>query len=144
MRSNNGWYSVFDTEHRPESGEEVLCLGMLDGALRDEDPLANQNNRVYFIATWYNKGDPILDEEPDLDDCDSDEERLMRILEGTYTPAPEDGFYTKEPELRKRKDTRGGMLEPYAIYLRNDRLTYASDGKDGLIAWKPLDWPTED
>ena len=75
MRSNNGWYSVFDTEHRPESGEEVLCLGMLDGALRDEDPLANQNNRVYFIATWYNKGDPILDEEPDYPLADPQPER---------------------------------------------------------------------
>ncbi len=144
MKTNNGWYSVYDTEHRPASGEEVLCLGMLDDAMRDPEPLADQNSRVYYIATWFNAGDPMYDEAPEPEDGLSDGERLLQLIEGKATPAPEDGFYVLEPELYKRKDTKGGRFPPYGIVYRHQRLHFSGDGLDGLIAWKPLDWPTED
>lgn len=146
MKSNNGWYSVFDTENRPESGEEVLCLGMLDGSVEEaagEDPLADQNNRVYYIATWYNEGDPMFEEGPEVDESLSVEERIEQRIFGSERPAPSDGFYMQVPEIRRRKDTHGGRFPEYGIIYRNQRLHFAGEGGDGLIAWKPLDWPTE-
>ena len=61
MQSNNGWYSVFDKEHRPEGGREYLCLGLLDYAYKEADPFADRNNVIYYVATWYDKGDIALD-----------------------------------------------------------------------------------
>lgn len=144
MDSNNGWYSVFDEENRPASGEEVLCLGMLDSALQDEEPLADQNNRLYYIATWYNAGDVMMDETVDPAPTLSAEEQLLEKIFGRKTPAPRDGFYIMEPELARRSDTDGGRLPQHSIIYRHRRLHLSGEGGDGLIAWKPLDWPTED
>lgn len=144
MKTNNGWYSVFDAEHRPESGEEVLCLGMLDDAMQDDSPLADQNNRLYYIATWYNEGDIMMDETVSHDPSLSAEERLMENIFGRKTPAPQDGFYVREAELARRDDTRGGRLPQYALIYRHHRLRLAGEGSDGLLCWQPLTWPIED
>lgn len=144
MKTNNGWYSVYDTEHRPDSGQEVLCLGMLDDAMQDDSPLADQNNRIYYIATWYNAGDTISDEAPEPEDDLSPGDRLLHLIVGKEREAEEDGFYFRDPELYKRKDTKGGMLEPYCIVFKHRRLRLSGEAPDGLLCWKPLDWPTED
>lgn len=144
MNINNGWYSVYDTEHRPDSGEEVLCLGMLDDAMEDAEPLADQNNRIYYIATWYNAGDIMLDETVSHDPALSAEDRLMENIFGRKTPAAQEGFYVREAELARRDDTRGGRLTQYALIYRHQRLRLSGEAPDGLLCWKPLDWPTED
>lgn len=144
MKTNNGWYSVYDTEHRPASGQEVLCLGMLDDAMQDESPLADQNNRIYYIATWYNAGDTIYDEDPEPEDDLSPEDRLFHLVAGKGREAREDGFYVRDPELYKRKDTRGGKFEPYDIVFKQRRLHLAGEGSDGLLCWQPLTWPIDD
>lgn len=144
MKTNNGWYSVFDAEHRPESGEEVLCLAMLDDAVNEEHPLEDQNNRVYYIATWYNAGDPMFEESPEPAPSLSPEERLEERIFGSDRPAPQDGFYVADPELFRRKDTKGGHLPEYGIIYRQHRLKLHGEGMDGLIAWQPLTWPVED
>ena len=144
MNSNNGWYSVFDAENRPSSGEEVLCLAMLDDAVNDEDPLGDQDNRVYYIATWYKAGDLMFEESPEPDPSLSVAERIEARIFGSDRPAPEDGFYVSSPELFRRKDTKGGSLPAYGIIYRQHRLKLHGEGLDGLIAWQPLTWPLEE
>ncbi len=143
MHSNNGWYSVHDTSIRPENGEEVLCLGMLDDAIRDEEPLADPNNRVYYVATWHYAGDSIFNENPEPDAPDG-ESALLEKVYGKEDVAPEDGFYVPTPEIYHRKDTKGGLLPEYSIIFRWHRLKISGEGMDGLIAWKPLDFPIAD
>ena len=144
MNVNNGWYSVFDTEHRPESGEEVLCLGMLDGSVEEGNyagPLADQDNRVYYIATWFNDRDPMVEDALEADESLSIEEQIEQRVFGSQRPAPGDGFYIQETEIQRRKNTHGGRLPEYGMIYRYKRLHLTDKGGDGLIAWKPLDYP---
>ncbi len=146
MKASNGWYSVHDTEHRPVSGEEVLALALIDDSKTEEDPFADPANCIYYVATWYNAGDIFYNESTQEEEakCASAGELLRSRLFGIPSAAPADGFYTQEPFLMQRKDTDGGRLAPYAIAFRWERLAYDTEGTDGLICWKPLDYPTED
>lgn len=141
MKENNGWISVYDTEHRPHSGERVLCMGMLDEAVEESEPLADPNNRMYYIAEWFNAGDTMCEEITEPDEGLSPDERLAQMFFGKERKAPKDGFYTKEPEIYKRKDTRGGTLPSHSMVFRYHRLLLSGEGMDGLICWKPLDYP---
>ena len=137
MHENNGWYSVHDVGHRPESGEEVLCLALIEYVKWEEDPLADPGSRIYYVATWYNAGDTLYDEAGESDDL---EERIF----GRKVVAKRDGFYIREPELLHRKSTKGGRLPKHSIIFRWNRLAYDTEGLDGLICWKHLDIPLAD
>lgn len=133
MTSNNGWYSIHDTEHIPESGKEYLCLAALYDNTDAENPLADPDNRVYFVATWYDAGDVYRNEIPDRDEADD--------IFGKPVIAEKSGFYITEPELRKRKNTKGGKLPPFCICQEWHRLDPMGEGLDNLICWKELDAP---
>ena len=129
MQSNNGWYSVFDEAVRPESEKEYLCLA----ALYKDKSLEEPDNRVYFVATWYDEGDIYYNEAPDTN---GDED-----IFGKPVSAPESGFYILQPQLRQRTNTRGGRLQPYCICQEWYRLKPLGEGLDNLICWKELDYP---
>ena len=133
MKNNNGWYSVFDKGHRPESGREYLCLAALYHENLDSNPFDNPENRMYFVATWYNKGDIYYDEASDVNTAEDIFGKPVRALE--------DGFYILQPQLRKRSNTRGGELEPYGICQEWYRLKPIGEGMDNLVCWKELDYP---
>lgn len=133
MKSNNGWYSVFDKEHRPESGREYLVLASLYDNTESENPLEDPENRVYLVATWYDKGDIYYDEVIDV--------KTEEDIYGEPIVAPRSGFYIQQPQLRKRSNTRGGELEPYGICQEWYRLKPMGEGHDNLICWKELDYP---
>ena len=134
MTSNNGWYSVHDMEHRPERGEEVLCLGLLEYAKERADPFEDPGERVYYIATWHETGD-LLYQEVESDDL---EERIF----GRPVAVKKAGFYIQEAELGLRKNTCGGRLDKHAMFMRWSRLKLDTEGIDGLICWKHLDCPS--
>ena len=113
MKSNNGWYSVFDKEHRPESGKEYLVLASLYDNTESENPLEDPENRVYLVATWYDVGDVYYNETEKRE---------------------------RETDI-KRSFTRGGKLEPYCICQEWYRLKPIGEGYDNLICWKELDAP---
>ena len=136
MKSNNGWYSVHDAEHRPESGEEVLCLGLLEYAKDRNDPFEDPGERIYYVATWYEVGD-LLYQEVESDDL---EERLF----GRPETVERAGFYIQEGIPGRRKNTDGGRLEEYTIFMRWSRLKLDTEGIDGLICWKRLDYPSSE
>lgn len=133
MNTNNGWYSVFDKEHHPKSGKEYLCLAALYRDNLDSNPFADPENRVYFVATWYDKGDIYYDEVPDVNTNED--------IFGKPVPAPESGFYILQPQLRQRTKTRGGVLPPFCICKEWYRLKPIGEGDDNLICWKELDYP---
>ncbi len=121
-------------EHRPERGEEVLCLGLLDDAKQSDNPFADPNDRVYYIATWHEAGDLLYQE--------AESDKLEENVFGKPEAAAKAGFYIQEGELECRKNTYGGRLEKYAIFMRWHRLLLDTEGLDGLVCWKPLDYPT--
>ena len=143
MKTNNGWYSVFDTEHRPESGTEYLCLALLDYAYKEKNPLADPGTRVYFVATWHNKGDIVRDEIPDPADYKSEEELLF----GKPRRVERDGFYIQTPHACESKafvkEFNGVKLDKYTVYYTWERLGCHGEIPDGLMAWKELDVPEE-
>ena len=133
MTNNNGWYSIFDKERQPESGKEYLCLAALYQDNLDSNPFDDPENRVYFVATWYEKGDTYYDETADV-------ENEMDIF-GKPVTAQESGFYIQQPQLHKRKNTRGGKLPPYCICKEWYMLKPIGQGMDNLVCWKELDAP---
>lgn len=133
MKSNNGWYSVFDKEHRPESGKEYLVLASLYDNTESENPLEDPENRVYLVATWYDVGDVYYNET-------EKRERETDIF-GRPVTVEKEGFYIQQPQLHKRSFTRGGKLEPYCICQEWYRLKPIGEGYDNLICWKELDAP---
>ena len=64
MTINNGWISVLDTEHRPESGEEILTLSYVGDEPDSPDPFADPEDRAYCLCTYFYPGDQDWNEVP--------------------------------------------------------------------------------
>ena len=122
MTINNGWISVLDTEHRPESGEEILTLSYVGDELDSHDPFADPDDRAYCLCTYFYPGDQDWSEVP------GDPSTLTPTTQEEVT-FDEEGFYVNEPD---------GPRE--AMTWR--RVKTVAESKWGIVCWKHLDYPT--
>ncbi len=136
MKSANGWYSVHDLEHRPVPGEEVLVLALLDDCKTEAEPFIDPGNRVYYIAVYHEQGD-VLHQEVESD-------RLEERIFGRPEPVLRSGYYYQVPHIHHQKNTQGGALPETCVHFKWERLAFDTEGADGIICWKPLDYPWED
>lgn len=121
MTINNGWISVLDTEHRPESGEEILTLSYVGDEPDSPAPFADPDDRAYCLCTYFYPGDQADQEAPPhvgatLDDC----------METVTFDA--EGFYVYEIGARGIQEWR--------------RVKTAAESSMGIACWKHLDYPT--
>lgn len=122
MTINNGWISVFDTEHRPESGEEILTLSYVGYDPDSPDPFSDPDDRSYCLCTYFYPGDKDWNEIPG----DPSKRISTRQVEVTFE---EEGFYISEPFGPRESMTWR-------------RVKTIAENKLGIACWKHLDYPT--
>jgi len=136
MVANNGWYSVHDTDHIPVSGRQYLVLSVFEDAKAKPNPFEDQDDIVYYIATWHDEDDIIYDETPDPDEKDD--------LFGKSRVVDKAGFYVEQPfagyvhESVRAKYPDSGEI---SVFMRWMRLGLDTEGGDRVICWKELDTP---
>lgn len=122
MTINNGWISVLDTEHRPESGEEILTLSYVGDEPDSPDPFADPDDRAYCLCTYFYPGDQDWNEVPG-------DPATLTPTEQAEVTFDEEGFYVNEP-----------MGPREAMTWR--RVKTVAENKWGIACWNHLDYPT--